>query len=140
MAIVKKKNSTASRPAYPAHAPVAAVPVPSATPAQAAASEQQRELDDRADRLREKFAEMQWNLGGLVYEMAARNYFRLEVLREQAALLQQVDSELGETTRLSSIEQASAGGDCPKCGSLFGKGSFFCWNCGFELGSPASTA
>lgn len=145
MAIVKRKNTTGARPAYPV-APSAATATAPVAPSAAAGTQAQpvtsspelRELGERVERLRNEFAELQWNIGGLAYEMAARNYFKLEVLREHAAELQRIDAELGEATRLMSIERASAGGDCPRCGSLFGTGAFYCWNCGFSLDSGAA--
>ncbi|MFY9487884.1 MAG: hypothetical protein WAP35_04190 [Solirubrobacterales bacterium] len=137
MAIVKKKTqSSGVRPAYPTGVPTAQSPVAksSAGPSTVAiASPEQAELERRVGDLKSQYAQLQWDLGGLAYEMAARNFFKLEVLRKQAAELQRVDAELGEATRLSNIGQASAGGDCPQCGSLFGRGAFFCWNCGFSF-------
>lgn len=137
MALIRRSNESGARPAYPAGAPVAPPPpfnVPAEDANQALDNlKAKSELDRRVAALQDEFAERQWNLGGLAYEMAARNYFRLEVLRQQAAELQRIDAELGEARRLQSIDRAAAGGDCPKCGALFGKGAFFCWNCGFDL-------
>ena len=70
------------------------------------------ELERRRDRLAEELAELQWDLGGLAYEMAARDHFRLDVLTRQAARLQTVDAELGEVERLLRLEQAGAAGSC----------------------------
>ncbi|MFY9264568.1 MAG: hypothetical protein WAO61_03965 [Solirubrobacterales bacterium] len=139
MAIVKRKTQSTTRPAYPAGAPTAPPPVAGARAAvrPSAADPEQAELERRVAELKDRYAKLQWDLGGLTYEMAARNFFKLEVLRTRAAELQRVDAELGEATRLSNIERAEAGGDCPQCGSLFGRGSFFCWNCGFRFSAPA---
>src|SRR6185436_15300183 len=71
------------------------------------------ELVNRRDELSSQLAEIQWDLGGLVYEMARRDHFRLDVVVRQAARLQAVDSELGEVERLLHLEQAGAGGTCP---------------------------
>lgn len=57
------------------------------------------ELRRRRDRLAEEVAELQWALGGLTYEMAIRDYFRLDVLLRRAAMLQERELELGEMDR-----------------------------------------
>ena len=54
------------------------------------------ELLTERDRLTERFALMQAELGGLFYEMAIRDHLQLEVLTAKAAALQQVDAELAE--------------------------------------------
>jgi hypothetical protein len=46
------------------------------------------------DRLTERFALMQAELGGLFYEMAIRDHINMELLIERAAALQQVEAEL----------------------------------------------
>ena len=91
------------------------------------------ELEARRDRLAEELAELQWDLGGLAYEMAVRDHFRLDVLTRQAARLQTVDAELGEVERLLRLEQAGAAGSCSSCGALHGRGAVFCWQCGADL-------
>jgi hypothetical protein len=58
------------------------------------------ELRRRRDRLAERVAEMQWNLGGLTYEMAIRDHFRLDVLVRRAAMLQDCEMELAEMDRV----------------------------------------
>jgi len=57
------------------------------------------ELQARHDRLVERFALMQSELGGLFYEMAIRDHLQLDVLTAKAAALQQVDAELAEVSR-----------------------------------------
>jgi hypothetical protein len=91
------------------------------------------ELRERRDRLAARFAELQWDLGGLTYEMAARDHFRLELLVRKAAQLQEVDSELGEVERLLRLEDAGAAGACRACGALHARGAAFCWQCGADL-------
>ena len=92
-----------------------------------------RDLAARRERLAERLAELQWDLGGLAYEMAIRDHFRLDVLVRAAAELQQVDSELGEVERLLLMERSGAAGDCPACGALHGRGAVYCWQCGTAL-------
>jgi hypothetical protein len=91
------------------------------------------ELRERRDQLARQFAELQWDLGGLVYEMAARDHFRLEVVVRQAARLQEVDAELSEVERLLRLDEAGAGGTCAACGALHARGAVFCWQCGADL-------
>jgi len=91
------------------------------------------ELLERRRVLREEFAERQWNLGGVVYEMAIRDHFRLDLVVRLCARLQEVDAELGEVERLVRLEQAGAAGTCPACDALHGRGAVFCWQCGTGL-------
>lgn len=91
------------------------------------------DLKQRRDRLADQLAELQWDLGGIAYEMASRDHFRLDVLARQAAKLQQVDAELAEVERMLRLEEASAAGACGSCGALYARGSVFCWQCGKDL-------
>lgn len=85
------------------------------------------------DQLSRQFAELQWDLGGVAYEMARRDHYRLEVLNAQAAKLQEVDAELGQIERLVKMDEAGAAGSCPSCGALQARGASFCWRCGKEV-------
>lgn len=58
------------------------------------------DLRRRRDELAEQVAELQWNLGGLTYEMAIRDHFRLDVLVRRAALMQEREIELAEIDRI----------------------------------------
>ncbi len=42
----------------------------------------------------------------MAYEMASRDHFRLDVLNKQAALLQEVDAELGQIELVLKLDQA----------------------------------
>jgi uncharacterized Zn finger protein (UPF0148 family) len=97
----------------------------------------QPELLRQREELSRKFAELQWDLGGIAYEMAARDHYRLDVLNRQAAKLQEVDAELGQIERLLKLGEAGAAGSCPSCGALQARGAVFCWQCGNEL-KPAA--
>jgi hypothetical protein len=57
------------------------------------------ELLAERDRLTERFALMQSELGGLFYEMAIRDHLQLDLLVERAASLQQVETELQDLER-----------------------------------------
>jgi hypothetical protein len=91
------------------------------------------ELARQRDRLAREFAELQWDLGGIAYEMASRDHFRTDVIVKQAAKLQEVDSQLGQVERVLRFEQEGAAGTCSQCGALQARGAIFCWRCGKEL-------
>jgi hypothetical protein len=91
------------------------------------------ELAKRRDELAAQFVELQWDLGGLTYEMARRDHFRLDVLVRRAAKLQEVDAALWEAERLLRLDDAGAGGNCRSCGALHARGAVFCWQCGQPL-------
>jgi hypothetical protein len=91
------------------------------------------ELAAKHAELARQLAELQWDLGGLVYEMAIRDHFRLDVVVQRAAALQAVDAELGAVERMMRMEDAGAAGTCPSCGALYSRGAVFCWQCGHDL-------
>jgi hypothetical protein len=99
----------------------------------------QPELLKQREELSRRFAELQWDLGGIAYEMASRDHYRLDVLNKQAAKLQEVDAELGQIERLLKLGTAGAAGTCPACGSLQARGAVFCWQCGNELRPAAKS-
>jgi hypothetical protein len=91
------------------------------------------DLMRRREQLSARFAELQWDLGGLAYEMAIRNRVRVEVLVQRAARLQEVDAELSEVERILRTEQTGAAGACGHCGAPHSAGAVFCWQCGRPL-------
>ena len=93
----------------------------------------QSELARRHEAAAKRFAEEQWNLGGLAYEMAIRDHFRLDVLQRAAAKVQEADAELSNLARLLELEQGGAAGSCDECGALYGRGASFCSACGNAL-------
>lgn len=104
-------------------------PAPTATaPSQAAA-----ELRAQRDALAERVAELHWDLGGMTYEMAIRDHFRLDVLVRHAAALQEADAELGEVERLLAMEESATTGACRSCGAVHSRGAVYCWKCGQPL-------
>lgn len=110
-------------PAWPA-------PAGAAGPAPAA---QRSELRRRRDVLAEEVTELHWDLGGLAYEMAIRDHFRLDVLVRRAAILQERDAELAEVERLLRMEEDGVAGACPTCAAPHSRGALFCWQCGTRL-------
>jgi hypothetical protein len=91
------------------------------------------ELLAQRDRLVERFAHMQSELGGLFYEMAIRDHVRLEVLIPKAAELQRLDAELAQLERMIDSGSSSVGGHCPACGALYAHGAAFCAQCAHPL-------
>jgi hypothetical protein len=105
----------------------AAVPVP--------LDEHHRELLTQRERLTERFALLQTDLGGAFYEMAIRDHVQLDVLTRKAAELQRVDAELeGVELALRRDDTSFApAGACPSCGTPFHDGAQFCSACGTAL-------
>src|SRR3982751_4280727 len=91
------------------------------------------ELHRRLDELAEKVATLHWDLGGLTYEMAIRDHFRLDVLVRRAAALQEADAELGEVERLLAGAEDGVSGQCRSCGAVHSRGAVYCWKCGQPL-------
>jgi hypothetical protein len=91
------------------------------------------ELRRRRRELAERVAELTWDLGGLAYEMAVRDHYRLDVLARKASELQAADAELAEVQRLLSGAEAGIHGQCRSCGAVHSRGAAFCWQCGHPL-------
>jgi zinc-ribbon domain len=91
------------------------------------------DLKRRREQLVARVAELQWDLGGLTYEMAIRNSIRVEVLVKRAAELQDADAELNEVERILRMEESATAGCCPSCGAPHSSGATFCWQCGKPL-------
>ena len=122
----------------PGRAPDAQAPAgaagPGARPQPPVENEEARsELRRRRDALAEEVAELHWDLGGLAYEMAIRDHFRLDVLVRRAALLQERDAELAEVERLLRMEEDGVAGACPTCSAPHSRGALYCWQCGTTL-------
>ena len=91
------------------------------------------DLRRRRDTLAEQVTELHWDLGGLAYEMAIRDHFRLDVLVRRAAVLQERDAELAEIERLLRMEEEGMAGSCPQCSAPHSRGALYCWQCGTTL-------
>jgi hypothetical protein len=120
-------SATAVGPGFASARPSPADPLPSAQEGSRSA------LRRRRDELAEQVLELHWDLGGLAYEMAIRDHFRLDVLVRRAALLQERDAELAEVERLLHLEEGASAGVCPACGAPHSRGALFCWQCGGTL-------
>ncbi len=131
--------------AQPAASPAQAAPpaaAPPATPPQAVVPPVDASaLKQRREELAGRFSELQSDLGGLVYEMAIRDHFRLDVLVRRAAELQAVDSELSSVEqRLGIATAAPATTSCQSCGAAVQLGAQYCGRCGSSLAQSASGA
>ncbi|MGN6257269.1 MAG: zinc ribbon domain-containing protein [Solirubrobacterales bacterium] len=91
------------------------------------------DLERRREQLVAKVAELQWDLGGLVYEMIVRNSIDVEVIVKRAVPLQDADAELSEVERILRTEQTGTAGACTSCGAPHSSGATFCWQCGKPL-------
>ncbi len=91
------------------------------------------DLKRRREQLVARVAELQWDLGGLTYEMAIRDSIRVEVLVKRAAELQDADAELNEVERILRMEESATAGSCPSCSAPHSSGATFCWQCGKPL-------
>ncbi len=91
------------------------------------------DLQRRRDQLNARVAELQWDLGGLVYEMAIRDRIRIDVIVRRAAELQSADAELSEVERILRLEETSTAGACGSCGAPHSSGASYCWQCGQPL-------
>lgn len=114
---------------FPAAAPPAAAPPAPVTPDSA----ETIDLERRRAQLVTKVAELQWDLGGLVYEMAIRNRLHPDVIVKRAAALQEADAELGEIERILRLERTGVAALCRTCGAPHSAGAVFCWQCGSDL-------
>lgn len=119
-------------------AKAAAAPEASPRPASAPTSsayrqEQLVDLERRRDQLSARVAELQWDLGGLAYEMAIRNHVDVEVLIKRAVPLQDADAELSEIERILRMDQTGTAGTCASCAAPHSSGATYCWQCGKPL-------
>ena len=128
-------NSGSGAAPAPAGAAPAGVPQTAAPAASSAAygPDLVVDLERRRDQLTGRVAELQWDLGGLVYEMAIRNRIRVDVLVQRAAALQDADAELSEVERIVRMEQTGTAGSCGSCGAPHSSGATYCWQCGNSL-------
>jgi hypothetical protein len=96
------------------------------------------DLKRRREQLVARVAELQWDLGGLVYEMISRNSINVEVIVKRAVPLQDADAELSEVERILRLEETGTAGACTSCGAPHSSGATFCWQCGKPLMAQVS--
>ncbi|HVY97509.1 MAG TPA: zinc ribbon domain-containing protein [Solirubrobacterales bacterium] len=116
-------------------APTQVQPAPAggAPPSPAVGQEVMVDLERRRDQLIARVAELQWDLGGLAYEMAVRNQMKVELLVKRAVALQDADAELAEVERIVRTEETGTAGACSNCGAPHSSGATYCWQCGQSL-------
>jgi hypothetical protein len=131
----RKAPQRPAAPTAPAAAQPSAAPVkPAANTLNSAYGEEFIvDLQRRRDQLVARVAELQWDLGGLVYEMAVRNSIKIEVIVKRAVVLQDADAELSEVERILRMDETGAAGSCKSCGAPHSSGATFCWQCGKPL-------
>jgi hypothetical protein len=98
-------------------------------PAQPVAEGHAPDLLAQQERLTERFALMQSELGGLFYEMAIRNHVQMEILTRKAAELQRLEGEIGAIERLLDSGAQAIGGHCDGCSAIYAPGAAFCAQC-----------
>lgn len=119
-----RSRSPKAAPAIAARVPAAGAPA-AATPG--------AELVTQRERLTERFALLQSELGGLFYEMAIRDHVKMDVLIDKAAALQRIDAELAQVEHLLDEGHRSVGGQCPSCGAAHARGAAYCSQCATAL-------
>src|ERR1700726_109544 len=115
----------------PGPEPVAGVVLP--VGGLAAAGGSMSDLRRRRLELAERVAALTWDLGGLAFEMAVRDHYRLDVLSRRAAELQRADAQLAEVQRLLASAETGIEGKCRSCGEVHSRGASYCWHCGAPL-------
>ena len=134
-----RASAPADSPANSTAAPATGAPVAPPPPGTPPTESQVIDLERRRDTLKARVAEMQWDLGGLVYEMAIRDRIHVDVLVKRAALLQDADSELAEIERILRLEHSATAGACASCGAPHSTGASYCWQCGQPILQQVST-
>ncbi len=136
-----KATSNGSSPAAATngHAPAQKPAAPRGPASPAIGQELLVDLERRRDQLVARVAELQWDLGGLVYEMAIRNQIRVDVLVKRAVALQDADAELSEVERIVRTEETGTAGTCSSCSAPHSSGATFCWQCGQPLLAQVSS-
>jgi hypothetical protein len=126
-----ERPTTPPAPTQSAGPLASGVAIPASGPASAPGS--MSELRRQRLELAERVAALTWDLGGLAYEMAIRDHYRLDVLARKAAELQEVDAQLGEAQRMLATAEAGIHGECRSCGAVHSRGASYCWRCGAGL-------
>ncbi len=131
--MIRRKPGRPGQDRTPGRRPAAAPPL---VPGSITAREKNVDLQRRRDELAARVTELQFDLGGLVYEMAIRDRIRVELLVQRAAVLQSADAELAEVERILRLEETSTAGSCASCGAPHSSGAAYCWQCGQPLLAP----
>jgi hypothetical protein len=125
---LRRRKAAPTAPSQAAQPPATGAP-----PSPAIGQELLVDLERRRDQLIARVAELQWDLGGLAYEMAVRNQMKVELLVKRAVALQDADAELAEVERIVRTEETGTAGACSRCGAPHSSGATYCWQCGQSL-------
>jgi hypothetical protein len=128
-----RRKSARSTPPPPPNGVATQAAANAAPPAPAVGQEMMVDLQRRRDQLIARVAELQWDLGGLTYEMAVRNQMKVDLLVKRAVALQDADAELAEVERIVRTEETGTAGACSRCGAPHSSGATYCWQCGQSL-------
>jgi hypothetical protein len=87
------------------------------------------------------------DLGGLVYETYRMSRPRQDLVERKVSVLAATDAELtglehalDDVRPMLEMREPGIGGQCPRCGEIFGSDARFCSHCGAGLaGAPAAT-
>jgi hypothetical protein len=87
------------------------------------------------------------DLGGLVYETYRQKRPRQELVERKVRVLAATDKELSglelalnDRRPLRELRMPGIGGQCPRCGEVYGSAARFCSNCGAGLAGEAEAA
>jgi hypothetical protein len=87
------------------------------------------------------------DLGGLVYETYRQKRPSQELVDRKVSVLAATDSELSglevaldDRRPLRELRMPGIGGECPRCGEVYGSAARFCSNCGAGLAREAEAA
>ena len=87
------------------------------------------------------------DLGGLVYETYRMSRPRQDLVERKVGALAATDAELtglehalDDVRPLRELREPGIGGQCPRCGELFGTDARFCSHCGAGLAGEAAAA
>jgi hypothetical protein len=86
-------------------------------PPPAAGPDPHAELRARRNALAEEVAELTWDLGGLTYEMAIRDHFRLKSSSAGPPRCRSATPSSERSSASSPPPTRASGGDCRSCGA-----------------------
>jgi hypothetical protein len=95
-----------------------------------AASQSIAELERRQQELTHRSTAATLDLGGLAYEMANREDYRVDTLARRAAEVHAIDDELAEVEGQLAAARDGVAGQCPTCAAPHSRGAVYCWRCG----------
>jgi hypothetical protein len=98
------------------------------------------ELERRHRELTEQVAGLTFDLGGLAYERARYDHYRVDVLAQRAGTLHVAERELGEVEKVLLAARDGIAGTCAACGVVRSRGAVYCWSCGKPVTAALPTS